>query len=148
MAGENPQGTQPQYLATQQGTAALQPPSMPPQFPPQPYYQQVSPPQYVVAVAQPTNGMGTAAGVLGIIAIVLAVIPFVQFTSFVLGLLAVILGGIGIRRANSIGGAGRGMAITGLVTGLIALVITILLISVVFASIYAVTNAVNNAIGH
>jgi hypothetical protein len=67
------------------------------------------------------NAMGTAAMVLGIVAISTSWMPFVVVVGVVAALLAVVFGGIGLRRAKR-SGASRSFAIVGLVTGASALV--------------------------
>ena len=95
-------------------------PSQPPGFPPQPGFpQQAAPYGYypqpqAYAAGQPGNGIGIAGGVCGIVAVVLCWIPFVDYVSIVLGALAIIFGALGVRNANAHGGAGKGMAITGI----------------------------------
>ena len=77
------------------------------------------------ATTAQTNGPAVAALVTGIIALVLSWIPGINLIAFVLGIVAVITGIIGMRNANA--GAGRkGMAITGLVTGILALILGVL----------------------
>ncbi len=100
---------------------------------PQPYY--APQPMFVESAqaAGPRNGIGTAAGVLGIIAGVLMFIPFADYLAIVLGVLAVIFGAVGISRANRRGGLGKGMAVTGLVLGLIAVVVSVVLIIAFYA---------------
>jgi hypothetical protein len=121
-----PQQQQQQYYAPMQVVA------------PQPY--SAAPAQAVfmepVPVMAPRNGVGTAAGVLGILAVILTFIPYASFIGIVLGILAVIFGGVGISRANRIGGAGKGMAVTGLVLGLIAVVLAVILLIAVYAFIF------------
>ncbi|MFC6355412.1 DUF4190 domain-containing protein [Luethyella okanaganae] len=79
-------------------------------------------PAYVVA-APPKNGYATTALVLGICGFVLMGIPF--FIGWVLGgvpdTLAVIFGIIGINRAATLGGVGKGEAIAGLVLACVSL---------------------------
>jgi hypothetical protein len=94
--------------------------------------------QYVVA-APASNGIGTAAGVLGIVGAVLMFIPFVDYIAIILGVLAVIFGGVGIGRSKRLGGAGKGMAITGLVLGIISVVISILFIAAIYAAVSSST---------
>ncbi len=85
-----------------------------------------------------TNGIAIAAGVCGIIAVVLCWIPFVDYVSIILGVLAIIFGIIGIRRADAYG-SGRGMAVTGIVCGSVGLAIAFLFLLL----IYAVVSSVN-----
>jgi hypothetical protein len=65
------------------------------------------------------GGLAIASGVLGIIAFVLAFGPYVGFGSFVLGLLAVIFGVLGLFSPR------RGWAIAGIVLGVLAILIAI-----------------------
>ena len=88
--------------------------------------------------SRPSNGLGIAGGVCGIVAVVLCWIPFVDYISIVLGALAIIFGAIGIRHANAHGGGGKGMAITGIVTGIVALVISVLFLAVVYAAVTSI----------
>jgi len=78
-------------------------------------------------VATRGSGMATAALVLGILALVTC---FTVWGGVLLGLLAIILGGIAVRRANRGEGFGRGRAIAGIVTGLIGLVLAVVLVAV------------------
>lgn len=79
-------------------------------------YGQPSPYGYGQPAAAPANGLGVAALVIGIIALVLCWVPFVGL----LGIVAVILGFIGIRRVSRGAATNRGMSITGVVTGVLA----------------------------
>jgi hypothetical protein len=87
-------------------------------------YHSAQVPYYGQAV-RPANGIGTAGGVVGIVAAVLFWVPFL---SGILGIIAVSLGAVGLQRANQWGGASRGMSITGIVCGLVAVVFDLLLI--------------------
>ena len=104
--------------------------------PPQGYYPQ---PQYGI-VAPPSNGIGTAAGVLGIIAIVLTFVPYLDFAGVLLGILAIIFGAVGMGRAKRMGGRGRGMAVTGLVLGIISVALFVILLVAVYGAIYSATH--------
>jgi Domain of unknown function (DUF4190) len=116
------------------------PGSPPPGYgpPPQPYYA----PQPYGAVIPPSNGAGTAGGVLGIIAIVLALVPFIDFVAVVLGVLAIIFGFVGIGRANRDPRLGKGMAITGLVCGIIAVAISVIFLLLVYGTLIGLHNVV------
>ena len=109
---------------------------------PQPMYAQPQPmyaqPVATMMVAAQRNGIGTAAGVLGIVAAILMFVPYADYGAIGLGVLAVIFGGVGISRAGRLGGAGKGMAITGLVLGLIAVIVSIIFIIAVYAYINSV----------
>jgi hypothetical protein len=119
----------------------------PPQYGPQPYYAPEMPvpvvpvypvaqPVFVTPVPLRSNGAGTAAGVLGIIAVVLMFVPVVNYLSVLLGILATVLGGVGIRRANREPGLPKGMATTGLVLGIIAIVVSLIFIIGVYAYVF------------
>ena len=73
-----------------------------------------------------SNGLAIAALVCGIIALLLSWIPVINFLSFILGLIAIVLGGVGIAKAKD-GRGGKGLAIAGLVTGLLALLVGFLI---------------------
>jgi hypothetical protein len=71
----------------------------------------------------PKNGFGIAALVLGILAIVLS---WSAVGGILLGVLAIIFGILGIRRAGRGQATNKGMAISGLVTGIVGLIIGII----------------------
>lgn len=71
------------------------------------------------------NGMGTAALVVGVVALVLAVLLIFFPIAFVLGILAVIFGAFGIRRADQGEANNKGHALAGLVCGALAFVLAI-----------------------
>jgi len=112
-------------------------PAPPTDFPPPgaPYgYAQ----QPAILYGRETNGIAIAAGVCGIIAVVLCWIPFVDYVSIVLGVLAIIFGILGVRRADAYG-SGRGMAITGIVCGSVGLAIAFLFLLLIYAVVTTVT---------
>ncbi|MEZ4365395.1 MAG: DUF4190 domain-containing protein [Kofleriaceae bacterium] len=68
--------------------------------------------------APPTgNGLAIAGLVLGIVAVLLCWVPLVNW---VLAILAIVFGAVGMGRARKVGGRGRGMAIVGLVLGILS----------------------------
>ena len=69
------------------------------------------------------NGMAVAGLVLGILALVLF---FITWPSWILAILGIIFGALGISKANKIGGKGKGMAIAGLVCAVLGLLISII----------------------
>lgn len=73
--------------------------------------------------AKPSNGIGIAALVIGIVSIFLFWFPVL---GLVLAILAVVFGIVGIRKASRGEATNKGMAITGVVTGGLALVGAIL----------------------
>jgi hypothetical protein len=67
--------------------------------------------------------MGTAALVVGVVALVLAVLLIFFPIAFILGILAVIFGAVGIGRANRGEANNKGHAMAGLACGAIALLL-------------------------
>ena len=61
------------------------------------------------------SAIALAGGIIGIIAIILALGPFVSYGAFLLGLIAIILGAVGLRSSR------RGWAIAGIVLGVLAI---------------------------
>jgi hypothetical protein len=94
-------------------------------------YQAVAVPQYQVVAQQPPNGVAVGGMVTGIVGLVFGWVPVV---GFVLGALAVILSGVGIRNANVKNASGRGMAVAGLVCGILAVIFGFFWIAVVGAA--------------
>lgn len=68
---------------------------------------------------KPANGMGTASLVLGIVMIVLGALPFIWIT----GVLGIIFGVIGRRRANAGVATNGAMAMWGLVLSIVGTVL-------------------------
>lgn len=110
--------------------------SLPPGYTQQPYS---TPQPYYAPQMQRSNGAGTAAGVLGIIAAVLMFVPVANYLSVLLGILATVFGATGIRRANRNPGTPKGMAITGLVLGIVAIVVALIFIIGVYAYVFRST---------
>lgn len=86
-------------------------------------------PMYAVAPQRTSNGLATAALVLGIIAAVLGLIPFLFLFSFTCGILGIVFGFIGRSRSRE-SGVGRKSALTGIITGALGIVLAI--VGVVF----------------
>lgn len=76
--------------------------------------QPITTPVPVMIVAPPSNGLAIAAMVTGIVAFILAWLPFL---GFILGLIAIVLGIIALKKP-----AGKAMAIAGLATGGVAVI--------------------------
>ena len=96
-------------------------------------------PQQTIIYGRQGNGIGIAAGVCGIVSVALCWIPFVDYVSIILGALAVVFGVIGVRIANRTGGAGKGMAVTGIVCGIVGLAIAIIFLLLIYALVSSVT---------
>jgi hypothetical protein len=73
------------------------------------------------------NGPGTAALVIGVVSLVLALLVIFAPLSVPLGILAAILGGVGMSRASRGEADNRSHAVAGLVTGLLSIVVAIVI---------------------
>jgi hypothetical protein len=73
-------------------------------------------------VEQGGNGMAVASLVLGLIGLLIL--------GPLMGILAIIFGGLGIGKANRLGGKGKGMAIAGLVLGIVDILVFLVIIAV------------------
>ncbi len=71
-----------------------------------------------VLVAQPSNGLGVAGFVTGLLGLLMCWVPGV---GIVLGSLGVVLGGVGMSAGRK-NGTGTGLALTGLILGIVSLV--------------------------
>ena len=99
------------------------PPTQPPPPPPPPQYQAAPQQGYAGPPVKAGNGLAVAGMVLGIIGIVFSFIPFLGVIfGVILGLLALIFGGVGLARSKDPARGGRGQAIAGIVLGILALV--------------------------
>ncbi|MBZ4321748.1 DUF4190 domain-containing protein [Streptomyces huiliensis] len=128
--GQNPYGPPPQ-----------QPPQPPQQQPGYGYPGPGSQPQGVYPMAppvqpygvgpygmpaQPSNGLGTAGMVTGIIGAVCGLLPILYFFAFVLGILGIVFGGVGRSKVSKGLATNRGAATAGIVLGIIALILPFL----------------------
>lgn len=108
------------------------PGSTPPPPPPAPPAGGFSPPPSppvppVGGAPSPNNGLAIAALVLGILTFVCL--------GPIAGILAIVFGFLGMKKANEMGGTGKGMSIAGIVLGIVGTVASILfLVFVVFAA--------------
>lgn len=92
-------------------------------------------PGYAIPVMapRPANSVATAGGVCGIVAAAISWIPLINVFSLVLSIIAVALGAVGWKRANTLQRdvgrpIGRGMAITGVVIGAVGLALALIFI--------------------
>ncbi len=121
--GTPPPGYPPNYAAgPYPGTYPPPPPGGYPPAPPQPYAGYGAP-----MPAAPKNGLGIAALILGLLSLPAV---FSVVGGFALGLLAVILGFVGHRRARSGEATNGGMAIAGVVLGILGIVVSAVMIAV------------------
>lgn len=74
-------------------------------------------------VATDGNGAAIAALVVGLLAATFAILIITVPAGIVFGIVAVILGAMGISKAGKLGGLHKGLAVTGLISGLLGLII-------------------------
>lgn len=74
-----------------------------------------------------TNGLGIAALVVGVLSLLVCWIPFVGFVSVLGGIVAVVLGILGMRKAKDGQTGGRGMSLAGLITGAVSLLVAVVI---------------------
>lgn len=86
--------------------------------------------------ARRRNGAGTAALVIGVVSLVLAILVIYAPLSLLLGIIAAVLGGLGMSRASKGEADNRSHAIAGLVTGLLSIIIAVA-IGISFANFIA-----------
>ncbi len=85
----------------------------------------------------PSNGLGVASLVLGILSIIFGIIPFVGLISWILAPLGLILGFVGMGKPY-----GRGITIGGIVTSGVGLLICILWV-VGFGALLSTSGEIN-----
>jgi heme/copper-type cytochrome/quinol oxidase subunit 2 len=78
------------------------------------------------APARPSNGLGTAGFVVGLIGLLFSFLPVIGVIAWPLVILGVIFSAIGIARANKGAATNKGLAIAGLVLSVIGLVFCVL----------------------
>lgn len=84
------------------------------------------------APAKAGNGLATAGFILGLLGFLGSFIPVLNIGGIILGIVGAALAGVGLSKAKKVG-AGRGLAISGIILGALALVIGIA-INVAFAN--------------
>jgi len=111
-------------------TQSNYPPGMPPQVPPG------MPPQggFQPPPAQQGNGMAVASLICSILGFCLI---------FIGGLLGILFGIMGLKRANQTGGSGRGLAITGIVLGIITLITSSAVVGTGGLAFFGIRKAIN-----
>jgi len=78
-----------------------------------------------------SNGLAVAGLVMGILAVVFC---WLWVIAFVLGVLGIVFGAVGMAKAKKIGGKNRGMALAGLILGVVGIILGIVFIVVVVAA--------------
>ena len=82
------------------------------------------------------KGMAIAAIATGITGLILAFIPYICVMGWILGILAIVFGGIGIAQTNkNPNHEGRALAITGLVTGILSFIAPFISTFIIYAAI-------------
>jgi len=119
------------------------PPPAPPVAPPAPPVGGMPPPAPSVlrpaGAPSPNNAMAVAALVLGILTFVCL--------GPIAGVLAIIFGFLGMKKANQLGGTGKGMALAGLILGAVGTIISIVLFVVFVVLAGTATVAIKGATG-
>lgn len=96
-----------------------------------------TPPSPVISTTTSArNGLGLAALLVGIGAVVLAFIPFVSYVAWIVGITAIVLGIIAVRRS----GRSKGGAVAGIVLGGVAIILAIVM-SLIYTAIFALAAA-------
>jgi uncharacterized protein DUF4190 len=94
----------------------------------------------------PSNGLGTAALVLGILAILLAFVPILGFVSYPLAILGTVFGLVGLRRVSRRAATNRGVALAGLITSVFGFVLVIVSTITYVGALNAGVQGVNNSL--
>jgi hypothetical protein len=84
----------------------------------------------VQTITRPSNGLGTAGFVVGLIGLVLSFVPLIGVVAWPLVILGIVFSAIGISKASKGRATNKGLAIAGLVVSVIGLVICILWVAV------------------
>lgn len=96
-------------------------------------------------VQPPGNGLAVAGLVCGIVGAVFGLIPWTFWLAWILGVLAIVFGAIGRRRADREPAAGkRSMATAGLILGIVAIALGIVGLIVLHALINDVHSSLND----
>jgi hypothetical protein len=127
-------GTQGSFIPQQSGGYPQYGQQYPQQYGPPGY--QPGYPMYGVPMPMPRNGMGTAALVLGIVGVVLC---WLYWVGPLLGVLAIIFGGVGLARAHSGQATNRSSALAGLILGIVALAGFIVLVLLIWQALLHLT---------
>lgn len=94
----------------------------------------------------PSNGLGTTALVLGILAILLAFVPILGFISYPLAILGIVFGLVGLRRVSRRTATNRGVALAGLITSVLGFVLVIVSTIAYVGAIHAGVQGVNDSL--
>jgi hypothetical protein len=100
-----------------------------------------------LAAAPMRNGLGIAALCCGLVGILIGVVPIMFLASGALGIVAIVFGLVGIRRAQRGEASNRGMAIIGLGSGVGASILAITGIVIVFSGLNTLSHDLGNAAG-
>lgn len=87
-----------------------------------------TPPQ--MPATKPSNGLGTAGFVVGLIGLLFSFIPLIGVVAWPLVILGIIFSAIGISKAGKGRATNKGLAIAGLVVSIVGLVVCILWVAV------------------
>lgn len=134
------QPPQPQYPAQPQYAQPAQPQySTPAQAYPQQYAGQPASLQYGAPTPGKTNALAVTALVVGVVGLFLCWIPFL---GVLIGIAAIVLGFLGMRKAAEVGG--KGLAIGGIAAGALTLLIGLVFTVITLFVVNAVDDNVDN----
>ena len=111
----------------------------------QPYGQQPYGSQSYTPAPAPGNGMAVTALVLGIVSFFLAFIPIINVIAIVGGIVALILGIMGVRKATRHATSGKGLGIAGIILGALALVIAVVVTVIAVIAVDSIDTALEDA---
>jgi hypothetical protein len=135
----------PQPIPGQPADAITQPGEQPPYAVPPQFGQVPTPPPgygpypgypYPLAAPPQKNSMAVTALVLGIVGLCTSLF----YVGGVIGVVGLIFSIIGLRSAKRMGGAGKGMAIGGLVTSIVAIILNVAEIVVIVFLVHSASN--------
>ena len=116
---------------------SVPPPVTPPPVPPAPPAPPAGGPPQSVAAVPPPAGPASANNGMAIAALILGILSFFCLGPLG-GVLAIVFGILGLKKANESAGRGKGMAVAGMVLGIVGTIVSIILL-VVF--VFAADNA-------
>ncbi|WP_425585900.1 DUF4190 domain-containing protein [Streptomyces thioluteus] len=83
--------------------------------------------------AQPSNGMGTAGLVTGLIGAICSAVVFLWFFGIILGILGIVFGGVGRSKVSKGEATNRGAATAGIVLGILGLILPLVYLAIAAA---------------
>lgn len=103
-----------------------------------------SAPGHYLTAAPMRNGLGVAALCCGLAGVLLGLVPLLFLGSGALGILAIVFGITGVRRAMRRRASNRGIAFTGLLTGVVAVALAIWGVVIIVSGLNAVSGELDH----